>query len=170
MHGSSITGSSVNGYWINGEFEISTDPARIDLALVHGFLTSSYWAKGIPAETVQRSIQNSLCFGVYCGQQQVGFARIITDGATFSYLADVFILEPYRGRGLSKWLMECIMAHPQLQGLRRWILATRDAHGLYRQFGFDVLKNPQRWMERHNPDVYAEGTGRATEPQPRNTE
>jgi len=114
--------SGVNGSWVRGEFEISTDPARIDLATVHNFLTHSYWAKGIPVETAQQSIQNSLCFGVYQGKQQVGFARIITDYATFAYLADVFILEQYRGRGLSKWLMECIVAHPQLQGLRRWML------------------------------------------------
>jgi GNAT superfamily N-acetyltransferase len=140
--------------WTHGEFEISTDPARIDLAAVHSFLTNSYWAKGIQVETVQQSIQNSLCFGVHRGEEQVGFARTITDYATFSYLADVFILEPYRGRGLSKWLMECIMAHPRLQGLRRWMLATRDAHRLYASFGFTVVKSPDRMMEIHNPDVY----------------
>ena len=154
MHGSGVNRPSVNRYWTKGEFEVSTDPARIDLATVHGFLTNSYWAKGIPAETVQRSIQNSFCFGVYREKQQVGFARIITDGATFAYLADVFILEPYRGRGLSKWLMECIMAHPELQGLRRWVLATRDAHKLYAQFGFAALKVPDRMMEILDPDVY----------------
>jgi GNAT superfamily N-acetyltransferase len=137
-----------------GEFEISTDPSRIDLAVVHGYLSASYWAKGIPLETVSRSIQNSLCFGIYRGNEQIGFARVITDRATFAYLADVFVLEAYRGRGLSKWLMECITAHPELQGLRRWSLATRDAHGLYRQFGFQDLKAPELWMEKHNPDVY----------------
>lgn len=141
--------------WANGQFEVSTDPARIDLAVVHNFLTNSYWAKGIPVETIQQSIQNSLCFGVYQGKQQVGFTRIISDYATFAYVADVFILEQHRGRGLSKWLLECIMAHPHLQGLRRWMLATRDAHGLYTQFGFGVLKNPERWMEKHDPEVYA---------------
>jgi GNAT superfamily N-acetyltransferase len=141
--------------WANGEFEISTDPARIDLPTVHLFLTNSYWARGIPVETVQQSIQNSLCFGVYRGKQQVGFARVISDYATFAYLADVFILEAHRGCGLSRWLMEFIMAHPQLQGLRRWLLATRDAHGLYQRFGFAVVKNAERWMERHDPEVYA---------------
>ncbi len=152
--------SGVNGSWVRGEFEISTDPARIDLATVHNFLTHSYWAKGIPVETAQQSIQNSLCFGVYQGKQQVGFARIITDYATFAYLADVFILEQYRGRGLSKWLMECIVAHPQLQGLRRWMLATRDAHQLYAQFGFVPLKSPDRMMEILRPDVYTPGSGK----------
>lgn len=137
-----------------GEFEISTDSSRIDLATVHGFLTASYWAKGIPLETVRRSIQNSLCFGIYRGREQAGFARVVTDRATFAYLADVFVLEAYRGRGLSRWLMECITTHPELQGLRRWMLATRDAHGLYGKFGFLGLKVPGRWMEKHNPDVY----------------
>jgi len=141
--------------WKMGEFEISTDPARVDLGVVHQFLTSCYWAKGIPVETVQRSIKNSLCFGVYLHGQQVGFARVISDRATFAYLGDVFVLEPYRGRGLSKWLMECIRAHPDLQGLRRWMLATRDAHALYEHYGFTPLAAPERWMEVHCPDVYA---------------
>jgi GNAT superfamily N-acetyltransferase len=140
--------------WQQGEFEISTDPARIDLRAVHEFLTNCYWARGIPIGTVQRSIANSLCFGIYRGAQQVGFGRVITDRATFAYLADVFVLPDYRGRGLSKWLMECIMAHPELQGLRRWMLATQDAHGLYRRYGFSQLKAPERWMEIHHADVY----------------
>jgi GNAT superfamily N-acetyltransferase len=140
--------------WTQGEFEISTDPARIDLRAVHEFLANSYWARGIPLETVQRSIENSLCFGIYQGNRQIGFARVVTDRATFAYLADVFVLPDYRGRGLSRWLMECIIAHPDLQGLRRWMLATQDAHGLYRQFGFSPLKAPERWMEIHRPDVY----------------
>jgi GNAT superfamily N-acetyltransferase len=138
-----------------GEFEISTDPSRIDIALVHRFLTSSYWAKGIPETTVRRSIEGSLCFGVYCGSRQVGFARVISDCATFAYLADVFIAEEFRGRGLAVWLMQCIVDHVELQGLRRWSLVTRDAHKLYRKFGFRELAAPERWMERHNPDVYA---------------
>ena len=142
-------------HWVRGEFEISTDPARIDLAAVHAFLTNSYWAAGIPLETVERSIRNSLCFGIYQRNCQVGFARVITDRATFAYLGDVFVLPEYRGQDLSKWMMECIMAHPELQGLRRWSLLTRDAHGLYRQFGFTELKSPQRWMERHDPEIYA---------------
>lgn len=140
--------------WPKGDFEVSTDPARIDLKIVHHFLTNSYWAKGIPLETVQLSIENSICFGLYFAQEQIGFARVVTDRATFAYLADVFILEAYRGRGLSKWLMDCIVAHPDLQGLRRWMLATRDAHKLYAQYGFTPIQKPDRWMERHNPDVY----------------
>jgi GNAT superfamily N-acetyltransferase len=140
--------------WTKGEFQISTDPARIDLDTVHGFLTASYWARGIPRETVERSIKNSLCFGIYHGDRQVGFARVVTDRATFAYLGDVFVLPDYRGRALSKWMMECIMAHSDLQGLRRWMLATQDAHGLYRQYGFTELKAPQRWMEIHSSDVY----------------
>jgi GNAT superfamily N-acetyltransferase len=141
--------------WTKGEFEISTDPRRIHLQTVHGFLTNSYWAKGIPVETVRRSIANSLCFGIYHQGRQVGFARVVSDLATFAYLADVFILEPYRGRRLSKWLMECILSHPDLQGLRRWMLATRDAHALYQQYGFSSLKAPERWMEIHHPNIYA---------------
>ena len=114
-----------------------------------------YWAKGIPRETVVRSLESSLCFGVYCEGKQAGFARVISDFATYAYLGDVFVLEPYRGRGLAKWLMECIVAHPALQGLRRWTLATRDAHGLYAQFGFTPLELSDRWMERHDREVYA---------------
>ena len=150
-------GQTPTGYfsWKQGEFEISTDPSRIDLAVVHGFLTNSYWAKGVPMETMQRAVQQSICFGIYQGPNQGGFARVITDRATFAYLADVFVLESHRGKGLSKWLMQCIKSHPDLQGLRRWILATQDAHGLYRQFGFTPLANPDRWMELHNPAVYA---------------
>jgi GNAT superfamily N-acetyltransferase len=141
--------------WSKGDYEISTDPARIDAVMVHEFLTNSYWAKGIPAETVHLSIEKSIPFGVYHGQQQVGFARIISDLATFAYLADVFILPSHRGRGLSRWLMACIVSHPDLQGLRRWMLATQDAHGLYAKFGFTPLKSPGSWMEIHRPDVYA---------------
>jgi GNAT superfamily N-acetyltransferase len=142
-------------FWAKGDYEISTDPARVDARMVHDFLTRSYWARGIPLETVQRSILGSLCFGIYQADRQVGFARVITDQATFAYLADVFVVEPFRGRGLSKWLMECIIGHPDLQGLRRWMLATQDAHGLYRQYGFTSLKSPDRWMEIHAPDIYA---------------
>jgi len=142
-------------FWTQGDYEISTDPARLNVGVVHAFLTNSYWARGIPLETVERSILNSLCFGLYHGGRQIGFARVITDQATFGYLADVFVLEAYRGRGLSRWLMECIVGHPDLQGLRRWILLTRDAHGLYRQFGFTPLAAPERYMEIHRPDIYA---------------
>lgn len=137
-----------------GDFLVSSDPRRVDLDLVHEFLTNSYWAKGIPRATVARSIENSLCFGIYRGQEQVGFARIVSDFATYAYLADVFVLESCRGQGLGKWLMECILSHPPLQGLRRWSLVTCDAHGLYGQFGFAPLENPHRWMERHSRDIY----------------
>jgi N-acetylglutamate synthase-like GNAT family acetyltransferase len=138
-----------------GRFLISTDRAKLDLDVIHKFLADSYWAAGVPRATVSRSIENSLCFGVYDGADQVGFARIVSDFATFAYIADVFILEPYRDRGLGKELMASIMAHPDLQGLRRWSLATRDAHGLYAQYGFTALENPSRMMEIANPDVYS---------------
>ena len=137
-----------------GEFVVTTDRARFDLDMVHEFLASSYWAAGIPREIFLHSVENSLCFGVFENAKQVGFARVITDYATYAYLADVFILESHRGKGLSKFLMECIVAHPQLQGLRRWTLATRDAHGLYAKFGFTPLQTPDRFMELHDPDVY----------------
>ncbi|MDP4263933.1 MAG: GNAT family N-acetyltransferase [Bacteroidota bacterium] len=137
-----------------GEYTISTDKNEMDIDFIHGFLTNSYWAAGITREIISRSVQGSLCFGVFHTGKQVGFARMVTDGATFAYLADVFIDEKYRGKGLSKWLMEFIMSHPDLQGLRRILLATRDAHGLYAQFGFTPLNNPDRWMQIHNPDVY----------------
>ncbi len=136
-------------------FLISTDRSLLDLDVIHGFLTNCYWAKGIPREVVQRSIEHSLCFGIYDGTGlQVGFARVVSDFATVAYLGDVFVLESHRGRGLSKWIMECIMQHPALQNLRRWILLTRDAHGLYAQFGFTPVKSPERYMELHRPDVY----------------
>lgn len=141
-------------HWTRGEFEVSTDPTRIDLEVVHGYLSKSYWARGIPIEIVRRSIEGALPFGVYDGPRQVGFARVITDRATFAYLADVFVLEEYRGRGLGKWLVECIMAHPDLRGLRRWLLATRDAHGLYRQFGFEPLERPESIMQILVKDAY----------------
>lgn len=137
-----------------GEYEISTDPQRLDVAAVHAYLTQSYWSPGIPRAMVERTIANSLCFGLYCGAEQVGFARVVTDRATFAYLADVFILDPHRGKGLSKWLMEFVTGHEDLQGLRRFMLATKDAHGLYRQFGFTELANPSRMMEILQPNVY----------------
>ncbi len=140
--------------WRRDEYTISTAKARIDFAFVHDFLSRSYWANNIPFETVRRSIENSLCFGLYEAEEQIGFARVITDSATFAYLCDVFVIETHRGRGLSKWLMETIHAHPNLQNLRRWMLATKDAHGLYRQFGFTPLDAPAIFMQRHAPDVY----------------
>lgn len=136
------------------EFLISTDPAKMDIPAIHGVLTCSYWAEGIDEATVRRSIANSLCFGIFRLDRQVGFARVVTDRATFAYLADVFVIEAFRGRGLSTWLMEVIVHHPDLQGLRRWILATRDAHELYRRFGFTTLATPLRFMERYDSDVY----------------
>ncbi len=136
-------------------FLVSTDPQLLDLDVIHGFLTNCYWAKGIPREVVTRSIEHSLCFGIYDGSgSQVGFARVVSDCATVAYLGDVFVLESHRGRGLSKWMMECITQHPAFQGLRRWTLLTRDAHGLYKQFGFTPLQSPDRYMELHRPDVY----------------
>jgi GNAT superfamily N-acetyltransferase len=140
--------------YTRGSFTISTDKARLDIDAVYGFLSGCYWSANIPRATVEKAIQNSLCFGVYDGMQQAGFARLITDYATFAYLADVFILEPYRGQGLSKWLMQCIREYPDLQGLRRWALVTRDAHGLYRQVGFTELGAPDRWMEINDPEIY----------------
>jgi len=140
--------------WAKDDFLITTDNNKIDVNYVHWFLTHSYWAEGIPIETVERSIKGSMCFSVIYLNHQVGFARVITDKATFAYMADVFIDENFRGRGLSKWLMEVITTHPDLQGLRRFMLATRDAHGLYSQFGFTPLTNTDRWMQIHSPDVY----------------
>ena len=137
-----------------GEFVVTTDAAWFDEDLIHKVLSASYWAEGIPREVVARSIGNSLCFGVFEGAKQIGFARVISDYATFAYLADVFIIESHRGRGLAEFLMKCIFRHPELQGLRRWMLVTRDAHGLYAQFGFRPLAHPERFMELHNPDVY----------------
>ena len=135
-------------------FTISTDKNKIDIDYVHAFLTQSYWSPGIPMETVKRAMENSLCFGIYDNHKQIGYARMITDQATFAYLADVFIDEEFRGKGLGKWLVEAILAHPGLQGLRRMLLATRDAHSLYAQFGFTPFTNPERWMQIHIPDAY----------------
>ena len=137
-----------------GEYLISTDRRRLDVGVIHGYLARSYWSPGIPRSIVERAVSNSLCFGLYRGTEQVGFARVVTDKATFAYLADVFVLEPHRGKGLSKWLMEFIKAHEDLQGLRRFLLATKDAHGLYKQFGFSGLVNPSRMMESFRPDLY----------------
>ena len=136
-------------------YEISTDAHRLNLDVIHGFLAEeSYWSRGIPRSIVERAIENSLCFGVYHGATQIGFARVVTDRSTFALLADVFILEAHRGKGLSKWLMRCVVAHQDLQGLRRFLLLTSDAHGLYRQFGFEPIGSPQRFMEILRPDIY----------------
>jgi GNAT superfamily N-acetyltransferase len=135
-------------------YEISTDPGRLDLNLIHDFLGSSYWAQGIPRAVVERSIRHSLCFGAYLAKRQVGFARVVTDFATMAYIADVFVVPEHRRRGISKLLMRAILAHPKLQGLRRILLATRDAHGLYAQFGFEPLAHPENYMTIHRPDIY----------------
>ena len=154
MAGRVLDSETVMEYW-RGDFLISTSRERLDLDVVHGFLTNCYWAKGIPREVVARSIENALCFGIYDGEgAQIGFARVISDFSTIAYVGDVFVLETHRGRGLGKWLMQCIIEHPALQNLRRWILTTRDAHGLYSQFGFTPVKAPERFMERHQPNIY----------------
>jgi N-acetylglutamate synthase-like GNAT family acetyltransferase len=140
--------------FIRDGFTISTEKEKLDIDVIHSFLSRTYWAEGISKEIIRRSIEGSLCFGVFENDNQVGFARMITDNATFAYLADVFIIEEYRGRGLSKWLMEIMMSHPDLQGLRRMVLATRDAHELYKKFGFTLLNNVDRWMHIHHPDIY----------------
>lgn len=140
--------------WTKDEFQISTDKGAIDLDYVHDFLSHSYWSENIPKQVVERSINGSICFSVFHGARQIGFARVITDEGTFAYLADVFIDEKFRGKGLSKWLMQVIINYPPLQGLRRFMLATRDAHGLYKQFGFEPLNNVDRWMHIHHPDIY----------------
>jgi len=136
-------------------YEISTDPARLDIEVVHNFLRASYWAKNIPRELVERSIRHSLCFGIFRDGKQIGFARVISDFSTFAYLADVFVLPEHRGQGVSKQLMETILEHRDLQGLRRFMLATLDAHGLYAQFGFEALDHPERYMSIHRPNPYA---------------
>lgn len=128
---------------------ISTDKSKLDFKVVHNFLSNSYWAKNRKAETMKKAIKNSICFGLYQNRKQIGFARVITDCATYAYLADVFILEEFRGRGLSKWLMKVILDYAELKKLRRWFLATKDAHGLYRKFGFTKIKNASRLMELH---------------------
>jgi GNAT superfamily N-acetyltransferase len=135
-------------------YEISTDRRRLNIELIHGFLRESYWAANIPMAVVKRSIKHSLCFGAYWKGQQVAFARVITDRATFAYLADVFVVPEQRGHGLGKKLVQTILAHPELQVLRRVLLATRDAHGLYSQFGFKPLAEPAHFMTLHFPDVY----------------
>jgi GNAT superfamily N-acetyltransferase len=138
-------------------YVISDDPELLNLEVIHGFIAQSYWAKAISKALVERMMSNSLCWGVYHAAGQIGFARVITDQATFAYLADVFILPEHRGKGLSKALVARILAHPDLHGLRRWMLVTADAQGLYEQFGFRVVSHPERHMEIHRPGMYLEG-------------
>jgi GNAT superfamily N-acetyltransferase len=135
-------------------YRISTDSSAMDVDAIHAYLTGSYWAEGIPRDIVERSIRGSLCFGLFAAEEQVGFARVVTDRATFAYLCDVYVLEAHRGRGLAQWLMEVVLAHPDLQGLRRFLLATRDAHELYRRYGFTPIPRPERFMEIVRPDIY----------------
>ena len=149
--------------WKKDGYEISTDKKKLDIPFIHRYLsTASYWAKNIPIEIVEKSIEGSICFGLYDLQpgipagKQVGFARMVTDSATFGYLADVFIIEEHRNKGLSKWLMEVVMGYPDFKGIRRWMLATRDAHGLYKQFGFTAPDKPERLMQIVKTDPYGE--------------
>ncbi|SOE23926.1 Acetyltransferase (GNAT) domain-containing protein [Spirosomataceae bacterium TFI 002] len=142
-------------------FICSTNKAKIDLDVVHDYLCNeSYWAKGIPIEVVKNSVENSLCFGIYQGSEQVGFARVITDFSTFAYLCDLFVLAKFQGKGLSKFLMKCILSHSNLKGLRRFLLATRDAHGLYKQVGFTPIARPEFWMEINDSEVYSKNEKR----------
>lgn len=140
-------------------FSISTDPRRLEVQAVLAYLCRSYWAEGIPEKVVATSIANSLCFGLFDGGRQIGFARVVTDRATFAYLCDVYVLEEFRGRGLGTWLMETVQSHPELQNLRRFVLVTRDAHWLYERFGFAPLKNPGGYMEIVRPDIYKRSGG-----------
>jgi GNAT superfamily N-acetyltransferase len=136
------------------DYEIDTDPARLQLDLVHTTVAKTYWAEGIPRETLERAIANSLCVGAYHEGAQVGFARVVTDRATFAYLADVFVLPAHQGKGLAKAMVGRLHAHPELQGLRRWLLATRDAHDVYAALGWQPLTDASVFMQRHDPDVY----------------
>jgi GNAT superfamily N-acetyltransferase len=140
--------------WTRGDLTVSCDAARLDVGAITQFLATTYWAAGIDEATVRRSIEHSLCFGLYERDAQIGFARVVTDRTSFAWLADVYVLPAYRGRGLARWMLECVLAHPELQGLRRWLLATRDAHELYRKLGFAPLARPERFMEINNPDVH----------------
>lgn len=141
-----------------GDYWISTDRNRLDIDSIHQFLANkSYWSKDIPYSIVNKAVSKSLCFGVFMDDEQIGFARVVSDYVTFAWLADVYILEEFRGMGLGKWMLEFIMSHPDLQSLRRWMLATRDAQGLYARYGFKPIQNPERFMENHQPDVFKEG-------------
>jgi len=140
-------------------YEISLDPARIDVEAAHAFLSGSYWAKDIPIDLLRKAIDNSLCAAAFAGGEQVGFARLVTDRATFAYLADVYVLEGHRGNGLSRRLVAALLEHPDAQGLRRLMLVTRDAHGLYEKFGFTALAHPDRVMELHRPGIYSSRNG-----------
>ena len=150
--------------WKRDPLLVSTDPARLDASAVHSYLSRAYWCVGIPRDTVERALRHSLCFGLYDEGRQVGLARVITDHATFAYLCDVYVLESHRGRGLGKWLIECVMAHVSTLGLRRFNLATRDAHSLYARHGFKPLAQPENHMELHKPDIYKTAAGSGNSP------
>ncbi len=137
-----------------GEFVLTSDPSRMDMAVVHGYLSRAYWCEGLPRETLERAMRNSICFGIFERDKQIGFARVVSDRATFAYICDVFVLESHQGKGLGTWLMQCVVKHPELQGLRRWNLTTRDAHALYGKVGFTLLSKPERHMELFTPDMY----------------
>jgi GNAT superfamily N-acetyltransferase len=143
-----------NEHYQRGPYIISTDPKRLDVRAIHQYLTTSYWAEAIPFEVVRRSVEGSLCFGLYAPDSQIGLTRVITDGATFGYLCDVYVVPDHQGRGLGRWLLECVMGSPRLQGLRRWMLVTRDAHRLYEQVGFEVASHPETIMEIVRPEIY----------------
>jgi GNAT superfamily N-acetyltransferase len=149
------TAASAPREWRRGEWVVSDDPARLDPHAVHAFIVGTYWAANIPVETMARAIRHSLCLGLYRGDEFAGLARVVTDRATFGYLCDVFVAPEHRGYGLGKWLVECTLAHPDLQGLRRLCLMTRDAHGLYQGLGFGPMPDPTRYLEIHRPNVYA---------------
>lgn len=146
-------------HWTRPPFEISDEPARLDRAAIHAALAASYWATGIPREVMDRALENSLSLGLYHAADQIGLARAVTDRATYAYLCDVYVLEPWRGRGLGTWLIDCLLSHPDLQGLRRLQLVTRDAHPLYQRFGFVPASNPGSHLEKRDPDVYKRPSG-----------
>jgi GNAT superfamily N-acetyltransferase len=144
--------------WRRDDYLLTTDPAAVDVGAVHAFLHDSYWARGVPLDVVKRSLEHSLSFTLLRDQHLVGFARVITDYATFAYVTDVFVLPEFRGQGLATWMMTCILTHPELQGFRRWCLATRDAHHVYARVGFARTAIPERWMEMLDPHVYDRDT------------
>jgi GNAT superfamily N-acetyltransferase len=137
--------------WTRDRYTISDESERLQLEVIVDYLARAYWSNQRPRVVIEKSLRHSMCFGVYENQTQIGFARVVTDHATFAYLADVFILESHQGHGLGKWLVQTMLEHPEFQGLRRWILATRDAHGLYAQYGFTALENPDRYMTKFDP-------------------
>jgi len=149
--------------WTRSPYAISTDPSRLQRETIHAFLANSYWAKGIPRDVLDRAIANSISFGLFEDDRQIGFARAVTDRATYAYLADVFVLPSHRGRGLGTWLVEVVLSHPELSGLRRWGLVTRDAHGLYSRSGFTPLSHPERHMEITDPSIYLRPAGTAAD-------